>query len=42
MEDKMGDNSNENRDRGLDHLHGVELSERELFHIGHIVAQWGL
>jgi hypothetical protein len=37
----MSDNSNESEDPRLDCLHNVELSERELLCIGHIMAQWG-
>ncbi len=37
----MSDNSNESEESTLDRLHNVELSERELLCIGHIIAQWG-
>jgi hypothetical protein len=37
----MSDNSNKSEDAGIVHVHEVELSERELFCIGHIIAQWG-
>lgn len=37
----MSDSSNEGEDPELDRLHNVELSERELLCIGHIIAQWG-
>lgn len=37
----MSENSNKSEDARIDHAHNVELSERELLSIGHIVAQWG-
>ncbi len=37
----MSDNSNKGEDAGIVRAHNVELSERELLCIGHIVAQWG-
>jgi hypothetical protein len=37
----MSDNSNKSEDAGIVHAHKVELSERELLCIGHIIAQWG-
>ena len=37
----MSDNSDRSENSRLDHLHGVELSQRELLCIGHIIAQWG-
>jgi hypothetical protein len=37
----MSDDSNKSEDAGIIHAHDVELSERELLCIGHIVAQWG-
>jgi len=37
----MGDNSTNSEDAAIAHAHNVELSERELLCIGHIIAQWG-
>ena len=37
----MSDKSNESEDTRIVRAHNVELSERELLSIGHIVAQWG-
>jgi hypothetical protein len=37
----MSDNSNKSEDARIVHAHKVELSERELLCIGHIIAQWG-
>ncbi len=37
----MSLNSRDGGDARLDYLHDVELSERELFYIGQIIAQWG-
>ena len=37
----MSDNSNKSEDARIVRAHNVELSERELLCIGHIIAQWG-
>jgi hypothetical protein len=37
----MSDNSTNSEDAAIIHAHNVELSERELICIGHIIAQWG-
>jgi hypothetical protein len=37
----MSDNSNKSEDATIVHAYNVELSERELLCIGHIIAQWG-
>ena len=37
----MSDNSTNSEDAVIVHAHNVELSERELLCIGHIIAQWG-
>jgi hypothetical protein len=37
----MSDDAIKSEDASVDHAHNVELSERELSCIGHIVAQWG-